>query len=89
VPFHEDDIFSSEDVFGIIVKKSDAAFMCNYDWVFYSVSLTYHLFQCHCLVVLVFLLQWFLKRVYWLVLYQLDTAGVITEKRTSVGEAPP
>ena len=28
-------------------------------------------------------------RVYWLVLCQLDTAGVITEKGTSVGEVPP
>jgi hypothetical protein len=26
--------------------------------------------------------------VYWLVLYQLDTAGIITEK-ASVGEVPP
>jgi hypothetical protein len=26
---------------------------------------------------------------YWLVLCQLDTAGVITEKGTSVGEMPP
>jgi hypothetical protein len=29
------------------------------------------------------------KYVYWLVLCQLDTAGVITEKGTSVEEMPP
>jgi hypothetical protein len=29
------------------------------------------------------------KMVYWLVLCQLDTAGVITEKGTSVEEMPP
>jgi hypothetical protein len=29
------------------------------------------------------------KRVYWLVLCQLDTAGVITEKGPSVEEMPP
>ena len=28
-------------------------------------------------------------RVYWLVLCQLDTAGVIIEKGVSVGEMPP
>jgi hypothetical protein len=27
--------------------------------------------------------------VYWVVLYQLDTAGVITEKGASVEEMPP
>jgi hypothetical protein len=31
----------------------------------------------------------FNKGVYWLVLCQLDTAGVITEKGASVGEMPP
>jgi hypothetical protein len=30
-----------------------------------------------------------LKAVYWLVLCQLDTAGVITEKGASVEEMPP
>jgi hypothetical protein len=30
-----------------------------------------------------------LTRVYWLVLCQLDTAGVITEKGASVEEMPP
>jgi hypothetical protein len=29
------------------------------------------------------------KWLYWLVLCQLDTAGVITEKRASVEEMPP
>jgi hypothetical protein len=29
------------------------------------------------------------QRVYWLVLCQLDTAGVITEKGASVEEMPP
>jgi hypothetical protein len=29
------------------------------------------------------------RSVYWLVLCQLDTAGVITEKRASVEEMPP
>jgi hypothetical protein len=29
------------------------------------------------------------ERVYWLVLCQLDTAGVITEKGASVEEMPP
>jgi hypothetical protein len=29
------------------------------------------------------------KCLYWLVLYQLDTAGVITEKVASVEEMPP
>jgi hypothetical protein len=29
------------------------------------------------------------KKVYWLVLCQLDTAGVITEKGASVEEMPP
>jgi hypothetical protein len=28
-------------------------------------------------------------KVYWLVLCQLDTSGVITEKGVSVGEMPP
>jgi hypothetical protein len=32
------------------------------------------------------LLDWLL---YWLVVCQLDTAGVITEKGASVGEMPP
>jgi hypothetical protein len=29
------------------------------------------------------------RDLHWLVLYQLDTAGVITEKGVSVGEMPP
>jgi hypothetical protein len=29
------------------------------------------------------------RAVYWLVLCQLDTTGVITEKGASVGEMPP
>jgi hypothetical protein len=28
-------------------------------------------------------------QLYWLVLYQLDTVGVITEKGVSVGDMPP
>jgi hypothetical protein len=33
--------------------------------------------------------KWWFGLVYWLVLCQLDTAGVITEKGASVEEMPP
>jgi hypothetical protein len=42
-------------------------------------------FLSSCFVVLVFLR----RGLYWLVLCQLDTAGVITEKGASVEEMPP
>jgi hypothetical protein len=34
-------------------------------------------------------LEGLVRAVYWLILCQLDTAGVITEKGASVGEMPP